>query len=186
MSINEQYDQSMAMRDEIIGPVLRTLNELKRKKLLTDYAIGGGMAVLYYAEPVLTYDFDVICAFPPSTGPLVDPMPVYKELKRQGFLFGKEDRIVIAGVPVQFIPANDGLLTEALTNARDVVIDGVPTRIMALEYLIANMLRLYRQKDRAKLDLIVNTGAIVFDRKHLEQILQKYGLLEKWGRFNES
>lgn len=186
MDNNDQNDFSdMAMRGDVIGPVLRTLNELKRKKLLTDYAIGGGVAVLYYAEPVLTYDFDVVCVFPHRAGSLVDPPPVYRELKRQGFLFGKEDRIVIAGVPVQFIPADEGLLSEALANARKVVIDGVPTRIITFEYLVANMLNLYRPKDRAKLDLIVNNEAVPLDQGRLEQILRAHGLLGKWGQFHE-
>ena len=182
---NKDQPDFSTMRTDIIGPVLRTLNELKQKKLLTDYAIGGGLAVLYYAEPVLTYDFDVVCVFPHGVGSLVDPTPVYRELKRQGFLFGKEDRIVIADVPVQFIPADDGLLSEALTNAREVVVDGVPTKIIALEYLVANMLKLYRPKDRAKLDLIMNNEDVPLDRGLLEQILRTYDLLEKLRRFNE-
>lgn len=186
MDNNDQNDFSaMAMRGDIIGPVLRAINELKRKGLLTDYAIGGGVAVLYYAEPVLTYDFDVVCVFPHRAGSLLDPTPVYRELKRQGFCFGKEDQIVIAGVPVQFIPADDGLLTEALTNAREVVIEGVPTRIIALEYLVANMLKLYRPKDRAKLDLIVNNEAVPLDQELLEQIMRAHGLLGKWRQFHE-
>ena len=92
---------------------------------------------------------------------------------------------MIAGVPVQFIPADDGLLSEALANAREVVIDGVPTRIITLEYLVANMLKLYRPKDRAKLDLVVNNEAVKLDQGHLEQILSTYGLLGKWSQFNE-
>ena len=186
MDNNDQNDVSaMAMRGDVIGPVLRTLNELKHKGLLTDYAIGGGVAVLYYAEPVLTYDFDVVCVFPHSAGSLLDPTPVYRELKQRGFCFGKEDQIMIAGVPVQFIPADDGLLSEALANAREVVIDGVPARIITLEYLVANMLKLYRPKDRAKLDLIVNNEAVPLDQELLEQILRAHGLLGKWGQFNE-
>ena len=186
MENKDQNDGSAtAMRGDVIGPVLRPLNELKRKGLLTNYAIGGGVAVLYYAEPVLTYDFDVVCVFPHSAGTLLDPTPVYRELKRQGFCFGKEDQIVISGVPVQFIPAAEGLLSEALANAREVVIDGVPTRIITLEYLVANMLKLYRPKDRAKLDLIVNNEAVSLDQEHLEQILRTYGLTGKWEQFHE-
>jgi len=173
------------MRGDIIGPVLRTLNELKNKGLLADYAIGGGVAVLYYAEPVLTYDFDVVCVFPHNAGALLDPTPVYRELKQMGFCFGKEDQIMIAGVPVQFIPADDGLLSEALSNAREIVIEDVPTKIITLEYLVANMLKLYRPKDRAKLDLIVNNEAVPLDQERLEQILGTYSLLEKWRQFYE-
>lgn len=48
----------------VIAPVLRVLNDLLAHRLLEDYAIGGGIAVLYYTEPVLTYDFDVMSIFP--------------------------------------------------------------------------------------------------------------------------
>ncbi len=64
----------------LIAPVLRVINQLRDNRLLEDYAIGGGIAVLYYTEPVLTYDFDVICVFP-ETGLLVDPSPVFEYLK---------------------------------------------------------------------------------------------------------
>jgi hypothetical protein len=52
------------MGGDVLGPVLRVLNELVTGGLLMDYAIGGGVGVLYYVEPVLTYDFDVVCHFP--------------------------------------------------------------------------------------------------------------------------
>jgi hypothetical protein len=64
----------------LIAPVLEVLNKLRDNRLLVDYAIGGGIAVLYYTEPVLTYDFDVICVFPES-GLLVDPSPVFEYLR---------------------------------------------------------------------------------------------------------
>ncbi len=38
---------------------LGTLNQLKREGVIKDYAIGGGYAVNYYLEPILTYDLDI-------------------------------------------------------------------------------------------------------------------------------
>ena len=38
---------------------IKILNELQEKKLLRKYAIGGGIATIFYVEPVLTYDLDI-------------------------------------------------------------------------------------------------------------------------------
>lgn len=165
----------------VLGPVLRVLDELVAGGFLTKYAIGGGIGVLYYVEPVLTYDFDVVCHFP-GDEPLIDPAPLFGELKRRGFVFGEEDRVLIFGVPIQFIPAEPGLMEEALASAVDVRIVGVPTRILTLEHLMANMLRLHRAKDRAKLALIAESHTNCYDPCVLREILDRHGLLEKWNR----
>lgn len=168
----------------LIAPVLEVLNKLRDNRLLVDYAIGGGIAVLYYTEPVLTYDFDVICVFPES-GLLVDPSPVFEYLRNAGHVFGKEDRVDIEGIPVQFIPASKGLVEEALKNAVNVTISGVETRILTVEYLIAIMLQLNRPKDRAKVDLLVTNDEVIHDAAKLQDILINHGLISKWQRFKD-
>ena len=173
-----------SMTRGILGKPLQVINQLVAENLLLNYAIGGGVAALYYTEPVLTYDFDIICRFP-SQGDLIDPSPVYNKLKKLGYNFGVEDRVMVEGVPLQFIPASRGLMEEALDNALSVTICGVNTRILRVEYLAAIMLNLYRPKDRAKLDLIVNNKSVPFDHGLFKNILKRYDLNEKWKRFNE-
>lgn len=168
-----------------IAEVLRVLNGLVKKKLLSTYAIGGGVAALYYIEPVLTYDFDVICRFS-GGGPLVDPSPVFAELKSLGCTFGFEDRILIVGIPVLFIPAAPGLIEEALDRARPITLSGVKTRILSLEYLAALMLQLYWPKDRAKLDLLFGEKEATLDAGEFRDIIRRHGLSAKWKRFHET
>lgn len=165
----------------LLAPVIRVLNELVKAGLLKQYAIGGGVGVLYYVEPVLTYDFDVVCHFP-GEGPVIDPSPLFNELKQRGFTFGEEDRVTIAGVPVQFIPAEPGLMEEALHSAVEVAIGQAPARILTMEHLMANMLRLHRPKDRAKLALIAESHCEAYNAEVLNEILERHGLLEKWNR----
>jgi hypothetical protein len=169
----------------LIAPVLKVLNKLRDNRLLEDYAIGGGIAVLYYTEPVLTYDFDVICVFPES-GLLVDPSPVFEYLRNEGYVFGKGDRVDIEEIPVQFIPASEGLVEEALKNAVHVTISGVETRILAVEYLVAIMLQLNRPKDRAKIDLLINNEEVIHDASKLHDILMNHDLVSKWQRFKDA
>lgn len=172
------------MTHGILGKPLQVINQLVAEKLLLSYAIGGGVAALYYTEPVLTYDFDIICRFPGQNA-LIDPSPLYNRLKELGYNFGLGDRVMIAGVPLQFIPASRGLMEDALDNALPVTICGVKTRILRVEYLAAIMLSLYRPKDRAKLDLIVNNKSVSFDHRVFKNILKRYNLNKKWKRFNE-
>lgn len=167
----------------ILGEPLRVVNRLVVEGVLLDYAIAGGVAALYYTEPVLTFDFDVVCRFP-GTGSLIDLTPVFARLKAWGFSFGAEDRVMIRGVPVRFIPATPGLMEEALEKSVLVTVCGVRAKILRAEYLAALMLELYRPKDQAKLDLLVGNKAVVFDKKLFMDLLNRYHLLAKWKRFH--
>ncbi len=46
--------------------ILEILNELKKKGLVEDYAIGGGVATIFYTEPVFTYDLDAFIIVKPE------------------------------------------------------------------------------------------------------------------------
>jgi hypothetical protein len=70
----------------------------------------------------------------------------------------------------------------ALREAVTVRIEGVQTRILTLEHLMANMLRLHRPKDRAKLALIAESHRNAYDPAVLRRILTQFGLLERWHR----
>lgn len=179
---SELTEQAMSV--SVIAPILHVLNDLRQRHLLEEYAIAGGIAVLYYTEPVLTYYFDVLCVFPGS-GLLIDPTPVFEYLNSLGYEFGKEDRVNIEGIPVQFIPASAGLVEEALRHAVSVTISGVPTKILTVEYLVAMMLQLYRPKDRAKLDLLIHNEEVSIDRAALQAIITTYHLEERWRRFSD-
>ena len=168
----------------ILGKPLQVVNRLLEEGLILDYAIGGGVATLFYTEPVLTYDFDIVCRFP-EEGMLINPAPVFAQLRRWGYRSGLEDRVNIHGVPVQFIPAAPGLMEEALQYARSATVCGVRTRILRSEHLAALMLDLYRPKDRAKLDLLVGNEAVAFDKPLFLKILKRFTLTKKWKRFNE-
>ena len=169
----------------MIGPVLRVMNALIEQRELEDYVIGGGVAVLYYSEPVLTYDFDLFCVFPSQQGLLLDPAPVFRALRQQGYLFGKEDRIMIEGIPVQLLPVTDGLVAEAVAHAAPITISGVSTKIFTIEYLIAMMLQLNRPKDRAKIDLLVHNESVAVNRDILHPLLTRFQLIKRWERVND-
>lgn len=159
---------------------LVVLNDLVKKGLIKDYVIAGGIALLYYAEPVLTYDLDVFCRLPTRQEGLVTLSPIYAYLQEKGYRTHGE-HMMIEGVPVQFIPAYNELVQEGLERALEITYGEVKTRIVRVEYLLAIMLQTYRPKDRERMLIVVNEVQV--DVHYLEEILQKHGLQEKWNKF---
>ena len=43
---------------------LRAINRLKADGVVEDYAVAGAMALVFWAEPVPTYDLDVLAFLP--------------------------------------------------------------------------------------------------------------------------
>lgn len=159
---------------------LKVFNDLEKKGLIKRYVIGGGIAVLFYTEPILTYDLDVFCLLPAERGGLITLSALYKYLRKKGYK-EQEEHIVIEGIPVQFIPAYNALVEEAIDEAVNVEYKGVKTKIVRVEHLLAIMLQTYRPKDRERMLLLLDEAHI--DMPYLENILERHGLQEKWSKF---
>ena len=159
---------------------LKRIKELKEKKILKDFSIGGGIAALYYIEPLLTYDLDIF--FIPVEDSIDVLAPIYGYLNKKGFK-AKKEHVLIEGVPVQFIPVYNDLLKEAVQCSVEARYGRIKTRVLGLEYLIAVMLQTYRPKDRERLVKVFEEAKI--DLKLLKKILKKYGLYDIYIRFKE-
>jgi hypothetical protein len=159
---------------------LKIIKELKEKKVLKDFSIGGGIAVLYYIEPLLTYDLDIL--FIPIEHSIDILAPIYQYLKEKSFKT-KGEHVVIEGVPVQFIPAYNELVKEAVQYSDEVKYGRIKTKVLGLEYLIAVMLQTYRPKDRERLIKVFEEAKI--DLKLLKKILKKYELYDRYIQFKE-
>ena len=133
---------------------LEVLNELELEGVFTRYAIGGAMAATFYTEPVLTFDLDVfILLQSESGGGLVSLDVIYQALRGRGYNAERET-VSIEGVPVQFLPAYNALIEEALAQAREIDYEGVPARVVRAEHLIAICLQTGRAKDRARVAML--------------------------------
>ncbi len=159
---------------------LKLIKELREKKVLKDYSIGGGIAALYYIEPLLTYDLDIF--FIPIEDSIDVIAPIYDYLKKKGFK-AKKEHVLIEGVPVQFIPVYSDLVKEAVQYSIEVKYGRMKTRVLKLEYLIAVMLQTYRSKDRERLVKVFEEAKI--DLKLLKKILKNYGLYDKYIQFKD-
>src|SRR5215472_9165283 len=111
---------------------LEILNALERAGVMSCYAIGGAMGATFYVEPLLTFDLDVFVLLPETAGRLLTLAPLYDALRARGY--AEEGECVnIEGVPVQFLPAYNALLEEALRQARATTYDQTPTRVLLAE-----------------------------------------------------
>ncbi|MDO8520407.1 MAG: hypothetical protein Q7T11_09655, partial [Deltaproteobacteria bacterium] len=95
----------------------------------------------------------------------------------------EKEHILIEGIPVQFIPVYNSLVEEAVHQASVKEYEGVPIKVLTLEYLLAIMVDTNRPKDRGRISQLI--GAIDFDEKKLATLLEKYSLKEKWERYIE-
>ena len=97
-------------------------------------------------------------------------------LKKKGYDKWIGQWLMIGGVPVEFIPAWD-LSQEAVENAVKTEFEGIATKVIAPEYLIALLLVASRQKDAIKIRMLLKQAKV--DIEKLKRITAKYGLSEK-------
>ncbi len=154
---------------------------MKSEGILTEYAIGGAVASIFYIEPATTYDLDVFVILPEeSENTLLIMKPLFEWLESKGYNFFGE-HILIEGIPVQFIPAYNELVNEAVENASVLNYDNVPVRVITPEYLIAIMLQVNRNKDRERALRFFEEYQI--NETKLQSILKEHDLTNSYNNF---
>jgi hypothetical protein len=116
---------------------LRALNTMKAEGVVEEYAIAGAMALVFWTEPVSTYDLDVLVFLPSGAGPLVSLDGIYRWASSRGYATHKE-HVVIEGVPTQFLPSPGNLGDEAIETAQTLEYEGVPARVVLPEYAMVS------------------------------------------------
>ena len=115
----------------------KVVNKMQADGIIGKYAIGGAIGATFYLEPTSTFDIDIFISFannPP--GSLVSLGPIYVYLAPLGYK-PKHEHVVIEDWQVQFLPADDPLLAEALEGAVETKVCDVPTWVMTAEHLMA-------------------------------------------------
>jgi hypothetical protein len=159
---------------------LQVLNEMVRDGVIEQYAIGGAVAAIFYIEPINTNDLDIFFHVKEQKSGLDILAPLYSYLANLGYeSYG--ETIEIEGWPVQFLPAFNSLIEEALEDAQEVKFQTTKTRVLRPEHLMAIMLQVGRLKDLVRLSQFVEIGK--FQLEKLEGILTRHELLGKWNEF---
>jgi hypothetical protein len=161
---------------------LQVLNELEKQGVFSRYAIGGAMAATFYVEPFLTFDLDVFVLLQAGTTGLISLTPIYQALRTRGYR-EEQECVVIEGVPVQFLPAYNSLVEEALAEAREVDYEGVPMRVLRAEHLVAISLQTGRDKDRERVRILREQARLDLD--FLADVVKRHQLGEKWKLWTE-
>ncbi len=162
---------------------LEIINQMQADGIIGQYAIGGAVGATFYLEPVATLDIDVFVSFQTVPGSkLISLAPVYEYLTARGFK-AEQEHIVIAGWPVKFLPPGNALVEEALAQAVGTDVEGVQTRVMTAEHLVAIALQTGRAKDLARILQFIESGTLAADR--LDGILTRHGLVAKWENFGD-
>jgi hypothetical protein len=145
---------------------LRTLNRLKKTGLIEDYAIGGGYAVNYYLEPILTYDLDIFLSMDTDE----EFSALYGYFKKARYKI-ENVYIMIKKIPVQFLPSSiHPLIDEAVRKAKRIRVKDVYTKVLTVEYLIGTLLMAFRPKDK----MIIPHLLELADMEKLNRVTRKF------------
>ena len=159
---------------------LQVLNKLEDEGVFARYAIGGAMAATFYVEPLLTFDLDVFVVLPTGRGSLISLAPIYDALRARGYA-EEAECVLIEGVPVQFLPAYNPLLEEALAKANETLYEDVATRVLRAEHLVAICLQTGRDKDRERVRILREQATL--DMNYLADVLARHDLEKRWKQW---
>jgi hypothetical protein len=156
---------------------IRVLNQLQSEGFIADWAVGGGMATIFYTEPFLTLDVDVFAALPEPEAPILNLHPIYKRLAEMGYAPVNEC-VQIGKTPIQLLVPPSPLEEEALRMAATHSYGGTPLRVFRAEHLLSIYLSVGRPKDRARIQMLVEQAEL--DEELLASILTRHNLTEQW------
>ena len=153
---------------------------MQKEGLFSRYAIGGGIASLFYIEPITTFDLDIFILPPESSDLIFSMSPIYTWLEKKGYISQKE-QVVIEGVPVQLIPVYNELVKDAVHDSIEKKYKDTTTFVLRSEYLVAIMIQTNRSKDRERLDRFLKEAEISLSK--LNDILIRYNLKVAYDTF---
>lgn len=157
---------------------------MEHSGIIGKHCVVGSVALIYYAEPVDTQDVDIFFLHTTATNEIFSMKKIYDYLGSQGFQ-PQDFTVVIAGVRVQLVPSTGKLTDEAINNAKQATLFGVPTRVATPEYLIAMKLDAGRPKDFNHILHLLNTTNTPVDFGVLEGLIERFSLHNRWNRFLE-
>ncbi len=145
---------------------LKTLNQVKEKGIMQDYAIIGGYAVIYHAVPYSTYDLDIGVILRNED----DFHGLYEYFRNKGNKI-ENVYIYINDMPVQFLPNYiSPLYNEAIQQAHEILVEGVPSKVARVEHLIVMALEVFRAKDKYRIIQLLGKA----DNKRLNSIIRRF------------
>ena len=163
--------------------IFALINQMEADGVIGRYAVGGAVGAIFWLEPMQTKDLDIFVVLPTSHGgSLLTLGPIYDYLLARGYQ-PRGQHIQIEGWLVEFVPPGTPLVEEALVQAVERDVNGVPTRVFTAEHLAAISLQVGRERDHDRIARFLEHEAL--DSAKFEAILLRHDLLQKWRRFQQ-
>lgn len=159
---------------------IQILNEFVENGIVENYAIGGAIGLMFYTETLYTKDLDIFIAPQVTESGIAHFSEIYDNLKKQGYCM-QGQYFIIEDIPVDFVAVYNELTKEALENFAIKKYEGIETRVLMPEYLLAIALQTGRKQDYRKIDLLI--GSVKLDKKMLKDILTRHNLYNKWLKY---
>lgn len=161
--------------------VLELLNRMQTEGVIEGFAIGGGIAAIYYLEAYTTDDIDVFLSpVVVSENGLISFGRIYAFLEKQGY-HAEREYIRIEDWLLQFVPASESVQEEAVAEAKRVTFGATHTLVFSAEHLAAELLRSGRRKDNERVAALIESDQM--NRKLFLDIIERHGLVDKWKVF---
>jgi hypothetical protein len=168
---------------------IEVVTKLAERGTIGQYAVAGAVAAVYYIEPTLTEDLDILVSigdFEERGSGLILLTPIEAALADMGYSERSDVGILIEDWPVQFLPVASPLDEEALARAQevDVALPGeqpIKVRILRAEHLVAIALGVGRLKDLARIEAFLDQEAVDLDA--LKDTLKRFDLSQAWKAF---
>jgi hypothetical protein len=161
---------------------IKILNDMKSKGIVSDYAIGGSIAVMFYTEPFLTKDLDVFIYPQMTESGIVHLSNIHNYLKKLGYKM-EGQFYQIEGITVDFVTVYDELTEEALKTAIEKDYAGVKVRVILPEYLLAIALKTGRLKDAVKVEMLCKQAKL--NCELLNKLLSKFNLTKEYKKWTK-
>lgn len=170
------------VHNESVKATLEVINQMQEDGVIGEYAIGGAVGATFYLAPAATVDLDLFVTLPGEHALLISLSPIYEYLKSRGGT-EQDEYIVVKEWPVQFLTPRNALQEEAVARATSTSVEGVPTRVISAEHLVAIALETGRAKDHTRILQFFEQEAV--DREKLKNIVERHGLSTKWSQFQQ-
>lgn len=161
--------------------VIQILNQMLADGIIEKFAIGGGIAAIYYLPPYHTDDVDVfyLPVLVTENG-LVSLEPIYSYLAKLGY-YPIREGVLIEDWPVQFVAPFKSVQEEAIIEARQVTYGNTATLIFTAEHLAAELLRSGRPKDHSRVINLIQERKL--DMVAFLDIVRRHDLADQWQDF---
>jgi hypothetical protein len=161
--------------------VAKLLGEMVEAGVIRQYAVFGAVAQMRYTEAIVTLDADVLVAVPDPDA--LDVLsPIYAFCRERGYL-PEGEAVRVGDWPVQFIPAFNALTEEAMHQAEEDDVDGVPLRVVSAAHLAVIALSVGRAKDLARIVALREADACGDDA--IAALAARHNLSSEWAGFLE-